>query len=87
VTRLDGNVYVFSRSAVEALRQWRQAEADRKAAMDEASLRYMPTIEAHTGYLSMLGNVATLCGLLGTVSGLIACFAAVRFAYLAPGHQ
>jgi biopolymer transport protein ExbB/TolQ len=37
----------------------------------------MPKLEARTGYLSMLGNVATLCGLLGTVSGLITCFAAV----------
>jgi biopolymer transport protein ExbB/TolQ len=45
--------------------------------MDEASLREMPRIEARTGYLAMLGNVATLCGLLGTVSGLILCFAAI----------
>lgn len=59
------------------LMQVEKGDAEVQAAMDEASLREMPRIEARTGYLSMLGNVATLAGLLGTVSGLIACFAAV----------
>jgi biopolymer transport protein ExbB/TolQ len=54
-----------------------KGDAEVQAAMDEASLREMPRIEARTGYLAMLGNVATLCGLLGTVSGLILCFAAI----------
>jgi len=54
-----------------------KGDAEVQAAMDEASLREMPRIEARTGYLAMLGNVATLAGLLGTVSGLITCFAAV----------
>ena len=54
-----------------------KGDGEVQAAMDEASLREMPRIEARTGYLAMLGNVATLCGLLGTVSGLITCFAAV----------
>ncbi|XXF78738.1 MotA/TolQ/ExbB proton channel family protein [Myxococcaceae bacterium GXIMD 01537] len=48
-----------------------------QAALDEASLRETPKIEARTGYLAMLGNAAMLAGLLGTVSGLIACFEAV----------
>jgi biopolymer transport protein ExbB/TolQ len=59
------------------LMQVDKGDAEVQAAMDEASLREMPRIEARTGYLAMLGNVATLCGLLGTVSGLITCFAAV----------
>lgn len=54
-----------------------KGDAEVQAAMDEASLRELPRLEARTGYLAMLGNVATLCGLLGTVSGLITCFAAV----------
>lgn len=59
------------------LMQVEKGDAEVQASMDEASLREMPRIEARTGYLAMLGNVATLSGLLGTVSGLIACFAAV----------
>jgi biopolymer transport protein ExbB/TolQ len=59
------------------LMQVEKGDAEVQAAMDEASLREMPRIEARTGYLAMLGNVATLCGLLGTVSGLIRCFEAV----------
>lgn len=59
------------------LMQVEKGDAEVQAAMDEASLREMPRLEARTGYLAMLGNVATLCGLLGTVSGLITCFAAV----------
>lgn len=48
-----------------------------KSAMDEAALREMPLIEHRTGYLAMIGNVATLAGLLGTIIGLITAFAGV----------
>src|SRR5262245_34286726 len=48
-----------------------------QAALNEASLRETPLLEARTGYLAMLGNAAMLAGLLGTVSGLIRCFEAV----------
>lgn len=48
-----------------------------QAAIDEEALREIPRIERRTGYLAMLGNVATLLGLLGTISGLIKSFAAV----------
>jgi biopolymer transport protein ExbB/TolQ len=45
--------------------------------MDEATLRESPRLERRTGYLAMIGNVATLLGLLGTILGLIGAFAAV----------
>ncbi len=48
-----------------------------QAAMDEASLRELPRLEKRTGYLAMLGNVATLIGLFGTILGLIHSFGAV----------
>jgi biopolymer transport protein ExbB len=54
-----------------------KGEEEVQAALDEASLRETPKLEARTGYLAMLGNAAMLAGLLGTVSGLIACFEAV----------
>ncbi|MGB8930418.1 MAG: MotA/TolQ/ExbB proton channel family protein [Anaeromyxobacteraceae bacterium] len=54
-----------------------KGEADVQAAMDEATLREQPKLEARTGYLAMIGNVATLIGLLGTIVGLISAFGAV----------
>jgi biopolymer transport protein ExbB len=55
----------------------RGTDAIVQSALDEASLREVPKIEKRTGYLSVIGNVATLLGLLGTIVGLIKCFAAV----------
>ena len=45
--------------------------------MDEEALRVLPKVEKRTGYLAMLGNLATLAGLLGTITGLIKSFASV----------
>ena len=57
-----------------------KGEEDVQAALDEATLREAPTIERRTGYLAMIGNVATLLGLLGTIIGLIKSFGAVSAA-------
>lgn len=51
--------------------------ADIENAMSEGVLETMPRFEQRTGYLSVLANVATLLGLLGTIVGLIAAFTAV----------
>lgn len=48
--------------------------------MDEVLAHENMIIEKRTGFLSMLGNVATLTGLLGTITGMIKSFAAVSFA-------
>ncbi|RME30316.1 MAG: MotA/TolQ/ExbB proton channel family protein [Deltaproteobacteria bacterium] len=55
-------------------------EKEIQSAMDERALQEIPKIEARTGYLAMLGNVAVLAGLLGTITGLIRSFAAVSYA-------
>ncbi|MEK6773926.1 MAG: MotA/TolQ/ExbB proton channel family protein [Bdellovibrionota bacterium] len=48
--------------------------------MDEVLIHENALIERRIGFLSMLGNVATLTGLLGTITGMIKSFAAVAFA-------
>lgn len=48
-----------------------------QAAMDEAAYYEVPSIEKRTGYLALMGNVATLMGLFGTIIGLIHSFGAV----------
>jgi len=45
--------------------------------MDEVLLAENGRLENRVGFLSMLGNVATLTGLLGTITGMIKSFAAV----------
>lgn len=49
---------------------------DIEAVIESSLARESHPIEQRTSYLSMLANIATLLGLLGTISGLIAAFAA-----------
>ena len=46
-------------------------------AVDEGTLEIIPKLSERSGYLTMLSNVSTLFGLMGTVYGLILAFAAV----------
>jgi len=46
-------------------------------AVDEGTLEIIPQLQKRTNYLSMLANVATLTGLMGTIYGLIIAFEAV----------
>lgn len=48
--------------------------------MDEVLLHENAQLDRRVAFLSMLGNVATLTGLLGTITGMIKSFAAVAFA-------
>lgn len=48
-----------------------------QVAMDGAVLREGPRIEGWTGFLAVFGNVATLIGLLGTITGLIISFSSI----------
>ena len=48
--------------------------------MDEVLLAENSALDKRVGFLSMLGNVATLTGLLGTITGMIRSFAAVAAA-------
>ena len=73
----ESNPAPVTRIIAAGLRQAGGSEHSIQQAMDEEALREMPKVEKRTGYLAMLGNLATLAGLLGTISGLITSFASV----------
>ncbi|MBN8555859.1 MAG: MotA/TolQ/ExbB proton channel family protein [Deltaproteobacteria bacterium] len=52
-----------------------QKDSEVQLSIDAAASKYFPEVEKRTSYLSMLANISTLIGLLGTISGLIASFA------------
>jgi len=63
-----------------------------QAAADDAATLAMPPLSRRLPHLNVLANVATLLGLLGTISGLITAFSAVgaadpaqRSAFMAKG--
>lgn len=49
-------------------------------AIDAASLEVIPKLEKRLPYLALIANIATLLGLLGTITGLIKSFNAVALA-------
>ena len=53
---------------------------DIKETMQESMMEILPQLEKRTHYLATFANLATLLGLLGTVSGLIHAFSAVSTA-------
>ena len=67
-------------------------EARLQSAAEDAAALAMPPLTRRLAHLNVLANIATLVGLLGTISGLITAFAAVgaadpsqRSAFLAGG--
>lgn len=56
-------------------------------AIDASSLEIIPKLEKRLSYLALIANIATLLGLLGTISGLIKAFAAVALADPAQRQQ
>ena len=57
-----------------------RSEEQIQNAIDAASLEVIPQLERNLPYLALIANIATLLGLLGTISGLIKSFAAVSMA-------
>lgn len=51
-----------------------------QSAIDSVTLEMVPRLERRLPYLAAIANIATLLGLLGTVSGLIKSFRAVELA-------
>jgi biopolymer transport protein ExbB len=80
ITYCDAMSTPLSRIVKAGLLVAPKSDEETQSAMDEASLKELPKLERRTGYLAMLGNVATLVGLFGTILGLIHSFAAVASA-------
>jgi biopolymer transport protein ExbB len=51
-----------------------------QGALDESSLQVIPSLQHGLNFISTFANVATLLGLLGTITGLITCFGSLAFA-------
>jgi len=64
----------LTRIVKSVLQAFAEGEEDLQSVADEVSLVEIPKLDKRTPYLSMLGNVSVLFGLLGTISGLIRCF-------------
>lgn len=58
-----------------------------QAAMDEQALIEMPKINKRTGLLGLFANLAMLCGLFGTIVGLIKAFGAVGGESIDPSQK
>ncbi len=67
------------------LEQFKLNSGEVLSAMDEVTLEMTPKVQKRTHYLAAVANVATLLGLLGTVSGLILAFHAISGAE--PGEK
>ena len=65
------------RAGIEAAMASGTSERALQNAVDEEALAVIPKVEKRIHYLSMLANVATLLGLLGTIMGLMQAFQAV----------
>jgi len=85
---LDGAIRVCNGAGQSALAKVIKAGLQRASrseqqiqnAIDAMSLEVVPKLERRIAYLAMIANVATLLGLLGTISGLIRSFNAIALA-------
>lgn len=62
------------------LKEFGKEPKEIQSAFELAAMAEIPKLERRTHYLSMIANVATLLGLLGTIIGLIQSFQAVAAA-------
>lgn len=81
------------RAGIESAMTWKRGkkaiglERIVQNAVDEEALAVIPSIEKRIHYLSMIANVSTLMGLLGTIMGLIDSFAAVARPEIDPSQK
>jgi biopolymer transport protein ExbB/TolQ len=60
-----------------ALKRASKSQDQIQNAIDATALEVIPRVERRLGYLQLIANISTLCGLLGTIKGLMASFSAI----------
>lgn len=76
----SGSKAMLPRVLKSGLKRTTQETEQIQNALDATALEVIPRIELRLNYLSLVANISTLLGLLGTIQGLIESFAAVASA-------
>jgi len=76
---VEGN-HPLARVLKAGLLKANESDREIQRALEAATMNIAPEVNKRVNYLSMLANVSTLLGLLGTIMGLIDCFEAVKTA-------
>ena len=72
----SGTLAALPKVLKSGLQRYNQTPEQIQNAIDATSLEVIPRLELRLNYLQLIANIATLLGLLGTISGLRASFAA-----------
>src|SRR5690606_4535888 len=73
----SGSLAALPKVLKSGLKRANQNPAQVQNAIDATALEVIPKVELRLNYLSVIANLSTLLGLLGTIQGLIQSFAAV----------
>jgi biopolymer transport protein ExbB len=76
----SGSIAALPKVLKSGLKRASQNESQVQNAIDATALEVIPKVELRLSYLSLIANISTLFGLLGTIQGLIESFAAVAAA-------
>jgi biopolymer transport protein ExbB/TolQ len=73
----SGTVAALPKVLKNGLKRANQGSEQIQNALDATALEVVPKVEMRLGYLSLIANILTLFGLLGTIQGLMNSFAAL----------
>lgn len=76
----SGSKAALPRVLKSGLKRANQGSEQIQNAIDATALEVVPKVEQRLQYLSLIANISTLFGLLGTIQGLIQSFSAVASA-------
>lgn len=76
----SGSKAALARVIKSGLKRANQGTEQIQNAIDATALEVVPKVELRMHYLSLIANISTLFGLLGTIQGLIQSFSAVASA-------